>query len=196
MKDLNDYKAEIFRRSEERIKERKKNRNQALAFCIPLCLVFAAVAFAKLPDISASDISTDNVSSSSESMFVQVEVRNSENKLQSSLVNTDGKDVSDIYFWVQSAFEATVQEDNATDDFRYTQTSETSNKVVQDSLSLFSESEYEIIFTSKDGETFSYTLDGNKLINNITKESVSLSSNQCFELQSQLGLIITWEEGK
>ena len=39
MRDLNECKAEVFRRSEKRIKERRKIRNRALALCIPLCLL-------------------------------------------------------------------------------------------------------------------------------------------------------------
>lgn len=191
MRDLSDYRAEIFRRSEEKIKERKRARNRALAFCIPLCLVFTVVAFAKLPNISASDISTENVSSDSDTLFVQMEIQNSESKLQTSVVNTDAAEVEEIYLLIQSAFEAVVQEGDMTDDHRYVATSQT---VVQDSLSLFSDTKYKILFTVKDGEIFSYTLDGNKLIDNTTNEKVTLSSEQAFELQSKLGLIIKWEE--
>ena len=39
MRNLEDCKAEVFRRSEERIKERKRKRNRVLAWCIPLCLL-------------------------------------------------------------------------------------------------------------------------------------------------------------
>ena len=189
MRDLSEYKAEIFRRSEEKIKERKRNRNRTFAFCIPLCLVIAAVAFAKLPNISASNITDENISSDSDAMLILVEVQNSENKLQSSIVNAE--DVSDVYLMIQSSFETAVQADDMADDHRYVTTSQT---VVQDSLSLFSDTKYKILFTVKDGETFSYTLDGNKLIDNTTNEKVTLSSEQAFELQSKLGLIITWEE--
>ena len=42
MRNLEDCKAEVFRRSEERIKERKRNRNRMLACCIPLCLLLVA----------------------------------------------------------------------------------------------------------------------------------------------------------
>ena len=189
MRYLSEYKAEIFRRSEEKIKERKRNRNRTFAFCIPLCLVIAAVAFAKLPNISASNITDENISSDSDAMLILVEVQNSENKLQSSIVNAE--DVSDVYLMIQSSFETAVQADDMADDHRYVTTSQT---VVQDSLSLFSDTKYKILFTVKDGETFSYTLDGNKLIDNTTNEKVTLSSEQAFELQSKLGLIITWEE--
>ncbi len=42
MRNLEDCKAEVFRRSEERIKERKRKRNCVLACCIPLCLLLVA----------------------------------------------------------------------------------------------------------------------------------------------------------
>ena len=42
MRNLEDCKAEIFRRSEERIKERKRVRKRVLACCIPLCLLLVA----------------------------------------------------------------------------------------------------------------------------------------------------------
>ncbi len=42
MRNLEDCKAEIFRRSEERIKERKRRRGRVLACCIPLCLLLVA----------------------------------------------------------------------------------------------------------------------------------------------------------
>ncbi len=45
MRNLEDCKAEVFRRSEERIKERKRNRNRVLAWCIPLCLLLVAGGF-------------------------------------------------------------------------------------------------------------------------------------------------------
>ena len=42
MRNLEDCKAEVFRRSEERIKERKRKRNRVLACCIPLCILLVA----------------------------------------------------------------------------------------------------------------------------------------------------------
>ena len=48
MRSLDECKAEIFRRSEEKIKQRKKMRNRVLAACVPVCLcvvIGAAGAF-------------------------------------------------------------------------------------------------------------------------------------------------------
>lgn len=38
MRDLNECKAEVFRRSENRIKVRRRRRKKALSLCMPLCL--------------------------------------------------------------------------------------------------------------------------------------------------------------
>ena len=43
MRDLKECKAEVFRRSENRIKARKKLRNRVLSLCIPACLVIGAL---------------------------------------------------------------------------------------------------------------------------------------------------------
>lgn len=44
MREINECTAEVFRRSEKRIKERRRNRNRVIALCIPLCLVFTLLA--------------------------------------------------------------------------------------------------------------------------------------------------------
>lgn len=55
MRDLNEYKAEIFRRSEERILkriEKKKKRNKLLfSLCLPLCLAVIISSVMLLPSI-------------------------------------------------------------------------------------------------------------------------------------------------
>lgn len=49
MKNFEQTRAEIFRRSEERIKERKRNRRRALALCVPLCLAVLVCSARFLP---------------------------------------------------------------------------------------------------------------------------------------------------
>ncbi len=50
MRSLEEYKAEIFRRSEARIEKRKRQRRRVLAVCIPLCLcVGVGALLSKLP---------------------------------------------------------------------------------------------------------------------------------------------------
>ncbi len=49
MREINECTAEVFRRSENRIKERKRNRNRILAMCIPLCLIITIFSVTMLP---------------------------------------------------------------------------------------------------------------------------------------------------
>lgn len=55
MRTLEDCKAEVFRRSEERIKERKRKRNRMLACCIPLCLLLVTGGLYVRPLFEAMD---------------------------------------------------------------------------------------------------------------------------------------------
>ena len=49
MRNFEERKAEVFRRSEERIHTRRKQRNCILAFCIPLCLILTVWSAGLLP---------------------------------------------------------------------------------------------------------------------------------------------------
>ena len=51
MRNFEERKAEVFRRSENRIKERKRNRNRILTLCIPICLVLMVWSVATLPPL-------------------------------------------------------------------------------------------------------------------------------------------------
>lgn len=60
MRELNECTAEVFRRSEKRIKERRRNRVRVLAVCIPICLIVAvwsAIVFpGMMPGMETSDL--------------------------------------------------------------------------------------------------------------------------------------------
>lgn len=58
MRNFEERKAEVFRRSENRIKERKRNRNRILAMCIPLCLVLTIFSVVMIPRMLP--VGTDN----------------------------------------------------------------------------------------------------------------------------------------
>lgn len=49
MRELNECTAEVFRRSEKRIKKRRRTRKRVLAVCIPLCLIFTLSSVVILP---------------------------------------------------------------------------------------------------------------------------------------------------
>ena len=49
MRELNECKAEVFRRSNNRIKERRRSFNRVLALCVPLCLILTIFSVTMLP---------------------------------------------------------------------------------------------------------------------------------------------------
>ena len=49
MRELNECKAEVFRRSDNRIKERRRKINRVLALCVPLCLILTIFSVTILP---------------------------------------------------------------------------------------------------------------------------------------------------
>ena len=55
MRDLKECQAEVFRRSEEKIKARKRTRNRILAVCIPLCLLLSLKTVTQVPEINTGD---------------------------------------------------------------------------------------------------------------------------------------------
>lgn len=56
MRELNECKAEVFRRSDNRINERKRSRNRILALCLPFCLVLTILSVTTLPAIMPAEI--------------------------------------------------------------------------------------------------------------------------------------------
>ncbi len=53
MRELNECKAEIFRRSEQKIKERKKKHMNFIAFCVILCISLTALSAIDLTLLSS-----------------------------------------------------------------------------------------------------------------------------------------------
>lgn len=66
MRELNVCKAEVFRRSEKRIKERRRMRRRVLALCIPLCLIVTIWSVSILPVTKSAEV--DKASSAVESV--------------------------------------------------------------------------------------------------------------------------------
>ncbi len=54
MRNFEERKAEVFRRSENRIKERRRSFKRMLAFCIPLCLIVTVLSVTMLYGILPS----------------------------------------------------------------------------------------------------------------------------------------------
>ena len=204
MREINECTAEVFRRSEKRIKERKRNRNRILAFCIPLCLIVTVWSIMILPAMMPANKSNNAAGEGMDmagsvdgtaAAYVRVEVMSTGTATQSAILKDDADEVAQIYYTMQSSFvnsgggnkesaKEEAEDDALTDENRDYSQSGTTN------LS----SGFRIIFSTENGAQTIYSLSGDKLINETTKQETILAEDQRSNLLNMLGLTITWEE--
>ena len=204
MRNFEERKAEVFRRSENRIKERKRNRKRILAFCIPLCLIVTVWSIMILPAIMPANKSDNNAGEGMDIMgsvdgtaaaYVRVEVMSTGTATQSAILKDDADEVAQIYYTVQSSFVSSGEgnkesaNDKAEDDALTEE-----NKDYSQSGTTNLSSGFRIIFTTENGAQTIYSLSGDKLINETTKQETILAEDQRSNLLNMLGLTITWEE--
>ena len=203
MREINECTAEVFRRSEKRIKERKRNRNRILAFCVPLCLIVTVWSIMILPAMMPASKSNNsagegiNIMGSvdgTDAAFVRVEIMSIGTATQSTIQKDDATEVAQIYSTLQSSFvnsgggnKESVNEE-AEDDAL------TENKDYSQSGTTNLSSGFRIIFTTENGTQTIYSLSEDKLINETTKQETILTEDQRSNLLNMLGLKISWEE--
>ena len=106
MRSFEERKAEVFRRSENRIKERRKARSRALAVCIPLCLIITVWSVMVLPAMlpvnnkksGATDERAENTSGAaySQNEYVRIETKNSATKDQTAVLKDDPAEIAGV----------------------------------------------------------------------------------------------------
>ena len=191
MRNFEEIKAEVFRRSENRIKERKRNSLRALIVCVPLCLMLTFLP-SILPE-SDKNLSTGGTDVNGDvKLYVEVEALGASVDLQSSAFYDTSKDVTQFYYLIDSAFVSQdemdikpgAQEDNLSN--------KESAPLREFSHSL--SSYYKITFkTDKDTQAV-YILNGYTLTNDISKQKITLSEEQRLKILNELGLVLTLEE--
>lgn len=204
MREINECTAEVFRRSEKRIKERKRNRNRILALCIPLCLIVTVWSVMILPAMMPASKSDNNAGEGmdivgsvdgTDAAYVRVEVMSTGTATQSSILKDDADEVAQIYYTVQSSFVSSGggNRESANEEAEDDALTEEKKDYSQSGTTYLS-SGYRIIFTAENGIQTIYSLIGDKLINETTKQETILTVDQRSNLLNMLGLTITWEE--
>lgn len=199
MRNFSERRAEIFRRSENRIKARKRNRNRILACCIPLCLCIAILSVIYLPDMMISSDKSNNAEDmnmaggvENESGFIYTSLEITSNVTAKN--DTDKENIENIYNIIQSAFTVEDDEETATniDEFPQTQKPESQkgesatkgedNYSTNTSQSFGEGVVYTFTFTADNGQKTVYTLCDDILTNETTNESVTVTEDQLNEL--------------
>ena len=189
MRELHECQAEVFRRSEKRIKERKKRRNHMLMACIPLVLcltIFGAFLFPQLDDLKQAP-------ESSNEQFSGAMGKDEIGGLFAGSVEVSGNGVSSYYTSVEHVQGimrlingiVEVPETNDGDDLRDYITDESTST---DANENYQESCYKIVVKRNDKTSTEYLLVGSRLIDQNTQQEFPVSEDTMKDLKNALGI--------
>lgn len=198
MRSFEERKAEVFRRSENRIKERRRIRRSALAAGIPLCLIITAWSVTVLltmspPSGSTSDTADERAESFSDVGYIQSELRvetiDSAAEDQYAVLKNNPAEIAEVYRLVQSMLNSKQSEGNY-------QTESQEWQPLPSDAEYEMASGYKIIFTAYDGSQTGYMLNNHILIDSATKKETVLTEGQYLQLLQALGVQNEKEDGK
>ena len=190
MRDLNECTEEVFRRSEKKIKERRKKRNRILALCIPLCLIVTVCSVMILPSMRTKSDNSEMVGESSGNgspfySYTAVEIQNIGLSPEHYEKVTDKVTVTNLFNSIHSLFaDVDGKVPNGSEIFEAVESDENYGQPEASSKS----KGYTIIFTTDDGSQSVYNLSENTLLNVNTNETAVLSDAQVEELLVVFGI--------
>ena len=199
MRELDECTAEVFRRSEKRIKERRRNRVRVLAVCIPVCLtaaVWSVMIFpGRAPGLETSDYAQSVWEAAGDAerdlVYIAVEIQDAGLSPEEHYGKvTDTAAVAEMFRAIQSLFADTDGNDRSSGE----------NLLACESFPAADNAYYDeaeptsiwrsctITFTAEDGSRAVYHLSENTLVDVNTNETVFLSDAQIAELMAVLGI--------
>lgn len=195
MREINECTAEVFRRSEKRIKEHKRNRNCILALCIPLCLIVTVWSIMILPAMlpagmdnaaEGADIFLDKENQSSiVCSYTEVEIQDAGKFPERYKKVTDKVEVTKIFTSIHSLFDEVNGADQSVGE---TNDEDGANGKEQQTDATGKLTGYLITFSTEDGSQTVYNLSNNILLNVNTNETVILTDIRVAELKAALGI--------
>lgn len=202
MRELNACKAEVFRRSEKRIKERKRKRRRVIACCVPFCLCLAVLSVIYLPGVLMPKVKNESAGFGEESIggldgdtcaFIQVEVERTGTPHGYCIKETDVRKVARIFHIIKSSFAAEDGNDMEWEEYESPEETQKEEQYLQDGT-ITRISDFAITFTSADSTQVTYTLEGDQMTNASTGQEITLTAEQHAELLRALDLKDGWEE--
>ncbi len=201
MRNLEDCRAEVFLRSEKRIKERKRKRNRALAWCIPLCLLLVAGGIYirplfepvddcaqaggtnRIPDGGVVVGGYDYTLLSKNMKYTSVEITDRTGDTEVVREVTDEVLVGSLCSFMMTNGNLLATAESAADG---KETNTIKDEVAEKDSFEGKTAEYEFVFRSETGETSTFRLYETTLYHVENSRVVILSKAQVTELLSQL----------
>lgn len=208
MRNFEERKAEVFRRSENRIKKRKRNRNRILALLIPLCLIVTVWSVTVLPSMfsfgtkNSQNEDTVNIFNETEEAnevgnsgaghsFVLIDVKGTGAKAEHHSTITDTADVDNVFEQIYNILIPYESHRDIVGDFADESTgvmSGNSSEQNKSSQNNTKSSSYIITMTTTPGSERIFKLTDNKLYDSQLGIEINLNSEQINGLKSALGL--------
>ena len=187
MKDMNEYKAEVFFRSETRIKERRKKRNRILTLCIPLCMVIIIGAVMFLPTMRTAKKANgsyevfdgNRTNGSYVCSYTEAVICNGNGTNTDSQIITDKVEVTEIFSVIFNLYDGVDKAENCDEKYEGVQDPPTEEML----------NDYVITLRTEDGAETVYTLDGNELLNVDEDMKIILTDSQLAELKEVLDIL-------
>ena len=198
MRELNECTAEVFRRGEQRIRERRRKRSRILAVCIPFCLIAVVWSAMSLPagrpegEDRLTGEAAENAGMNLFCPYTEVGIQDAGIFPEHCEEVTDLADVAEMFRAIHALFAEfggngqtvsgsfPVFEDlpAAEDDENHDLTESTGKA-----------KGYTITFTTEEGAQAVYHLNEKTLVNTSTNETVFLSDAQAAGLLAVLGIL-------
>ena len=197
MRNFEERKAEVFRRSEKRIKERKQRRNHILMACIPLVLCITILGAFLRPNITPDGAAdpgdtrpvVDGMGSDGFASLSCPIAKITVSGNNFSISHTEVADlllISDqLYSYGTRAPSSNGTTDNVVDEDDVPQDN---GEDVSGSIMDSANAAYTITMVTHEGEKTEYQLSGNTLKNLNTNQTYTLSQTQVNELRELLGI--------
>lgn len=203
MRDLNECTAEVFRRGEQRIRERRRKRGRVLAVCIPVCLIAAvwpAIIFPSMTPEMESDHFSQAAGEAAESVPEGLACPYTAVGIQAGMPPehyeeiTDRLAVAELFSAVNSLFADASENLPASEDFlaesfpAENPPADAANGNQEQTESASTWKGCTITFAAEDGSRAVYRLRENTLVRVNTGETIPLGDAQMAGLLAVLGL--------
>lgn len=210
MRSLDECQAEVFRRGEKKIKQRKQYRKRMLLACVPLMLCLAVLSMTVLPGVMTkapedngfTEAAMGGLSQESyESFFVSIEkitvsgpgfVRSYTNAADILMIcdrlNTYMEEEAVSNETAGDMEEEPVSNETAGETLSGDDLKDADGSAVAESYHYSANAGYTVTFVTYDGEKTGYYLAGKTLKNLTTNQTHTLSQNQVNELIELLGI--------
>ena len=195
MRELHECQAEVFRRSEKRIKERKQRRQRILMTCIPLVLCLTIFGTFLFPQLNNNMQAPEGMPESETQAAMGQDENQSmtcsivEIKVSGNGVSIRYTDVADLLLISDqlNTYGTREPETSGTTNEDGSDRSENADDVVG-GVADSADAAYTITLVTHEGEKTEYQLIGNTLLNQTTNQAYTLTYEQVKELREILGV--------